>query len=132
MPTAEFGVDRASPREARAFVADVLSAHDVPEPVADVANLLVSELVTNAVLHARTGCIVTVDVDPGGAVRVAVHDRSRTAPRLRRPRSDAATGRGLVYVDRLANRWGTTLTNDGKAVWFELEPTATFGRVDRG
>jgi anti-sigma regulatory factor (Ser/Thr protein kinase) len=132
MPTAEFGADRASPRQARAFVSDTLSSHGVPDAATEVANLLVSELVTNAVLHARTGCTVSVDVAPGGLVRVTVHDGSRTTPRLRRPRDTGATGRGLVYVDRLATRWGTAPTRGGKAVWFELEPTASFENARGG
>jgi anti-sigma regulatory factor (Ser/Thr protein kinase) len=127
MPTAEFGVDRASPRRARAFVSRLLSAHDVPDDATEIAVLLVSELVTNAVLHARTTCAVSVEVDDSGLVRVAVHDGSSTRPRLRRPHHGAATGRGLVYVDRLARRWGSTPSPHGKTVWFELEPTATFG-----
>lgn len=88
---------------------------------ADDAELLVSELVTNAVLHARSAMRVTVD-RRDGALRVSVSDRSPVPPRLRDYGPDAVTGRGMLLVDRLARSWGVERHQDeGKQVWFELD-----------
>jgi anti-sigma regulatory factor (Ser/Thr protein kinase) len=103
-------------RRARRFVRDRMREWGLVVQ-ADVALLLVSELVTNAVLHARTDIAVTVDV-AGGRMRVAVHDRSATDILTRRVGEDV--GRGLLLVERLADGWGIERTGSGKGVWFEL------------
>jgi len=90
------------------------------------AELLVSELVTNAVLHARSATRVTIDHD-GTTVRIAVCDDSPTRPRLRDYGPEAVTGRGLVIVDRIARRWGVDPSDDGKCVWFEIEDRMRVG-----
>lgn len=110
--------DPASARSARRFVADTLAATGVDAPV-DVATLLVSELVTNALLHARSEIVVRVQSDDG-RVRVEVDDRSAAPPVLRARRDDATTGRGTVLVDALAASWGVEADGAGKTVWFEL------------
>jgi len=90
--------------------------------VIDSARLLLSELVVNAVLHARTRVSVRLScVD--GVVRFEVEDASPVpidGPRLVAP--DVPNGRGLAIVDALADAWGSTTTQDGKYVWFELTP----------
>jgi anti-sigma regulatory factor (Ser/Thr protein kinase) len=106
----------ASPGRARRFVASALAG--VPADV-DLAALLVSELVTNAVLHARTPLEVVVETNPD-SVEVSVHDGSRVRPALRRYDRDAATGRGLHLVEKLADRWGVDLDAGTKRVWFAL------------
>lgn len=83
------------------------------------AELLVSELVTNAVLHARSATQVTIERS-GSTVRVSVHDASTARPRLRDSGPEAVTGRGLLLVDRIANRWGVDPEDAGKWVWFEV------------
>ncbi len=109
---------RASVGEARRYVGARLGELEAT-PVAEVATLLTSELVTNAVVHAG-GCVrVRVSVH-GSTVRVTVEDPSRERPRLRRTTSDAVTGRGLALVASLSDRWGVDDLDDGKAVWFEL------------
>jgi anti-sigma regulatory factor (Ser/Thr protein kinase) len=92
------------------------------DAAADVA-LLVSELVTNAVLHARSRAQLTMQLT-GTVVRVSVHDENRTPPRRRPYTPESVTGRGLLLVDRLADRWGVTDEPDGKSVWFELDAHA--------
>jgi anti-sigma regulatory factor (Ser/Thr protein kinase) len=108
-----------SARAARRFVVDALTRLEL-ETLADVAELLVSELVTNALLHA--GSEVRVRVLPNGErLRVEVLDTSDTPVIPRDFGPDATTGRGLGLVEHLAARWGCRPTSSGKAVWFELD-----------
>jgi anti-sigma regulatory factor (Ser/Thr protein kinase) len=94
---------------------------DVPSAVIDDAELLVSELVTNAVLHARSASRVDVDRSDG-YVRVAVRDDSSEPPLLRDNGADSTTGRGLLLVERVARTWGVDRSSSrGKTVWFELD-----------
>jgi anti-sigma regulatory factor (Ser/Thr protein kinase) len=116
---AEFTPDAASPRHARAFVADVLRDAGVDESVVECARLLVSELVTNALLHARSSATVTVEVRHG-RVRVSVADASPVLPSPQTPDPSRSTGRGLLCLDRLALRWAAEPTARGKVVWFDL------------
>lgn len=89
----------------------------------DTATLLVSELVTNAVLHARSETMLSLGYDDG-VLRVEVADSSLVGIQRRTYAYDAATGRGLVLVDALSTAWGTIATEEGKAVWFELDSDA--------
>lgn len=83
------------------------------------AELLVSELVTNAVLHARTDIRVSVD-QHGDVVRIGVADFSPRQVRMVRRSAESGTGRGLLLVDGIATRWGIEPLERGKVVWFEL------------
>ena len=87
----------------------------------DTAALLVSEVVTNAILHARTGVHLTVD-DRGSVVHIEVRDGSPVLPRVHAFSPASATGRGLRLLDRLATRWGVQRDpiTGGKVVWFEV------------
>ncbi len=86
----------------------------------DDAKLLVSELVTNAVVRALSPVELRV-IESVRSVRIEVHDRSPHVPSPADAGPDAEHGRGLSIVDRLADRWGTDRGDaDGKAVWFEL------------
>ncbi len=108
---------------ARAFVRAELSL-DCPDELVDTATLLTSELVTNAVLHARTMVRLTVELVRDG-VRIAVTDGSPARPVVRSYGTDAPTGRGMQLVERLARRWGVdSVDGNGKTVWFELTPDA--------
>jgi anti-sigma regulatory factor (Ser/Thr protein kinase) len=95
------------------------------DAIAD-AELLVSELVTNAVLHARSAARVMIE-RAGTTVRVSVFDDSPARPRLRDYGPEAVTGRGLVIVDRIAARWGVDPSDDGKCVWFEIVDRSRVG-----
>jgi anti-sigma regulatory factor (Ser/Thr protein kinase) len=93
----------------------------------DTATLLVSEVVTNAILHARTTVTLTVEV-AGEVVRITVRDGSPIQPRIHSFAATSATGRGLRLLDRLAKRWGVDAdpATGGKVVWFEVgEPSET-------
>lgn len=109
--------ESASVPYARRFVADQLS--DLPTETVDVARLLVSEVVTNAVLHARTEVSLTLSRNRH-TVSVEVADSNPLIPVLRTPGTDAGTGRGLKVLDAMAYRWGTIATESGKVVWFEI------------
>jgi anti-sigma regulatory factor (Ser/Thr protein kinase) len=86
----------------------------------DTAILLVTELVTNAVLHARSESLLAASYDDG-VLRVEVSDNSDTTVQRRHYGRDAGTGRGLVLVDAMSTAWGSAATEDGKTVWFELD-----------
>lgn len=90
------------------------------DDLADAASLLVSELVTNAIVHARTPIDLDVLAHPLG-LRVAVRDQSETLPSLRHYGASATTGRGLALVEHMSDRHGTDAVGEqGKIVWFEL------------
>ena len=109
-----------SARRARRFVLAALEALGVRAPaIEEVAELLTSEVVTNAVLHAGSGVRVLVEGIPGG-VRISVTDTDPQIPALRPPADQAESGRGLHLVDTLADRWGVAPVPTGKSVWFEL------------
>lgn len=110
-----------SPARTRDFLRDLIEqwgAHDL----LDDALLLVSELASNAVLHARSALVVTASwSQQRGVLRVTVRDGQHDGePRVRHPAADATSGRGLEIVEMLASRWGIVRDHDGKAVWFEL------------
>ena len=85
----------------------------------DDAETLVSELATNAVLHARTDYTITVS-RTNGTIRVRVFDLSTVLPRERHYGPDSTTGRGIRLIASLALHWGVEPEGGGKAVWFEL------------
>lgn len=119
----ELPASAGSVRTARNFLSGVLGEWGVAEDLADVAVLLASEVVTNAVLHAGTELTVQVR-RRGEGLRVEVLDGSPVRPASRGYDDEAVTGRGMALVDALARSWGVAPEpdGDGKAVWFELGP----------
>ena len=95
----------------------------------DVAILLTSELVTNAIRHEVTGIVTLAITCSVGQLRVDVHDTSRSLPMLIDAPVDAETGRGLMLVTSLSAEWGFYRTPAGKAVYFTLafQPDAAEG-----
>lgn len=112
----------ASAAEARTFVRSRLDEMSVPEPPLEDAVLLVSELVTNALLHAGTDVEIRLDTDEV-RVRVEVHDGDSRHPAPRVAEPYGTHGRGLLLVERVANDWGIDRADPGKSVWFELAIT---------
>lgn len=106
------------PRLARSFVTDILQQWDQPDLV-DHGAIVVSELATNAVVHADSDFTVGLSRRDGN-IRVEVTDSSFDAPQLREPDRSATSGRGLVLVDAIASRWGHALVAGGKVVWAEI------------
>ncbi|MFE1443718.1 ATP-binding protein [Streptomyces sp. NPDC058739] len=87
---------------------------------ADIAELLTSELVTNALVHTDREAVLTAVVSTRG-LRVEVRDFVGARPRPRVPAADDGThGRGLILVESLADDWGVQAHGVGKSVWFEL------------
>lgn len=88
----------------------------LPDDVIDEALLVVNELVSNAVDHARSALRLHLLYD-GSLLRIRVRDLSHESPQLRPHDVTAARGRGLQMVDSLATRWGWARHDDGKTVW---------------
>jgi hypothetical protein len=92
------------------------------EGAEDAAWLVVSELFTNTVAHARMDCVrVTVSRVDEHVVRVAVIDCSHAKPQVREARADDECGRGLALVDALSTDWGVDPLHWGKRVWAEVK-----------
>jgi serine phosphatase RsbU (regulator of sigma subunit)/anti-sigma regulatory factor (Ser/Thr protein kinase) len=104
---------------ARHFATQALRG--VPEHLVADAELVVSELVTNATLHGWPP--IALSITRGGpGVRIEVEDCGHHLPMVPAQRSDAMTGRGLSLVSALSTRWGVEPAPRGKMVWAELEP----------
>ncbi|MFJ2111807.1 MULTISPECIES: ATP-binding protein [unclassified Streptomyces] len=120
------GADLAAVPEVRHALREMLR-HWEERDSAEVAELLMSELVTNALVHTETGAVVTATV-ADSHLRVEVRDFVAALPhRLLpdRPAPDDAThGRGLALVRSLADDWGIRARPVGKVVWFELNGEA--------
>ncbi|MFJ9685372.1 SpoIIE family protein phosphatase [Streptomyces bacillaris] len=107
----------AAPGRARRLARRALSRWGLEE-LSDEVELLVSEVVTNAVRYAERP--VTLRLLRTDILRCEVGDDSPQLPRQRRARETDEGGRGLFLVNRLARRWGATRLSTGKVVWFEM------------
>ena len=116
-PEVALPADPRSARHARRF----LASHVKDGSQLELAQLLVSEIVTNAVLHARTDICLRI-VRRGRRLRVEVTDQSVQQPSERSFGPSSTTGRGLKLLTALAADWGTDAEGSapGKTVWFEL------------
>jgi two-component sensor histidine kinase len=101
--------------------------------MAETLVLVVSELVTNAVVHTGCPAVLRLSMPVPDAVsgdtasvpvRVEVADASRTAPAPRHAGGEATNGRGLELVELLCDRWGWYPDGSGKRVWCEIDPNA--------
>ncbi|MBT2525340.1 ATP-binding protein [Streptomyces sp. ISL-99] len=121
----EVGADPAEVGRARRWARSRLAGSGirVDEPLAETLILLISELVTNAVVH--TGCPAVLRMLFGaaddGTVRVEVADASACPPKPRHAEGDDTNGRGLELVDGLADRWGWQSEGAGKRIWCEVD-----------
>lgn len=122
--------DPASVPAARSFVTQALVGQ--PSEVLFRAELLVSELATNCVLHAATAFTVSLTV-AGRAVRVDVSDEGGGRPAVVTPAASDPHGRGLRLVDQLATSWGiaTSPRRPGKTLWFALLTSGVRGNGAR-
>lgn len=119
----------SSPAMARAWVRESLEDWD-GDPAVDHAELLVSEVATNALLHGGTDRPVVDVTHSAELVRVSVRDRTRDRP-ARTFKDDPMTpgGYGVVLLDEISSRWGVAQRVGGKTVWFELTSTAGHRRA---
>jgi anti-sigma regulatory factor (Ser/Thr protein kinase) len=111
-----------SPGVARKVARDALTSWQLTH-LTDTAVLLISELVTNAMVHARadgSGLALSLQIR-GSRLRIEVHDGDLRGPRPRTPSVLDESGFGLVLVNALADNWGVRKTAAGKVVWAELD-----------
>jgi len=94
---------------------DTLGWNEWAPEIADAVELTVSELVTNAHLHARSTAQIVLVWD-NRYLHVSVHDDSHDLPAARTPDDDSLGGRGIVLVDALADSWGARQQGSGKTV----------------
>jgi anti-sigma regulatory factor (Ser/Thr protein kinase) len=114
--------DPAAVAQARRFLRHTMYDWDIDEETTDAAELCLSELVTNAVVHAHSSCSVRVLLEQG-ILTTTVRDNGTPEPAAVEHADDPLRvhGRGLEMVDVLATRWGSELDTVGTTVWFVLE-----------
>lgn len=113
-----FPWDLVAVAASRRFVTETLVGWGLPHVVDDAA-LIVSELATNAVLHARSAFSVLLSWE-AGILCISVLDDNASVPSVKNPTPTTISGRGLRLVAAVARRWGTDRDGDGKLVWAEL------------
>ncbi|MFI6059061.1 ATP-binding protein [Streptomyces sp. NPDC051286] len=136
----EVGPDPAEVGRARRWARSRLVGSGIrdDEPLAETLILLISELVTNAVVH--TGCPAVLRMLFGatgaagtsGTVRVEVADTSCRPPQQRHAQGEDTGGRGLELVDGLADRWGWQPEGAGKRIWCEVDRGAPVVQMRTG
>jgi len=115
-----------SPWRARRFIREALTG--LPDTVVETVQLLISELVTNAVVHGSPPVRVEVDIAPS-SVSATVTDQGPGAPVLHEQAALDEHGRGLQLVRQLADDWGVEWRTGGKSVWFRLRTGGGFDLV---
>jgi DNA-binding NarL/FixJ family response regulator len=114
----QLDADPSSARRARQFVEVTLEQWECGH-LADIVQLLTSELVTNAVLHAGSDVDLSLRLATE-TLEIAVADRSPVQPVIREQSEEATNGRGVLLLDATAERWSVIPTEAGKIVWFEV------------
>ncbi len=117
---ARFNPTPESVAEARRLVGPLLDT--LPDVIGHCVELVVSELATNAVRHARTPYELAVRIFP--TIRVEVTDASPAPPARENPAPTDEGGRGVFIVDRCTQRWGVASLPTGKVVWAEIHSFA--------
>ncbi|MEV7388007.1 SpoIIE family protein phosphatase [Streptomyces sp. NPDC091215] len=108
--------------EARQQLRELLHDWGSPDQL-DSAVLLVSEMLTNVLVHTDVDALLLAEVSgqaPERRLRVEVTDAGDDLPHKRRPGELASSGRGLVLIELLADAWGVAPRGEGKSIWFEL------------
>jgi len=114
---------------ARQQLRERLHGWSSPDQV-DSAVLLLSEVLTNVLVHTDTDALLLAEVtggDDGRRIRIEVTDAGDDLPHVRRPGELASSGRGLVLIELLAHTWGVAPRGRGKSIWFELYETEETG-----
>jgi anti-sigma regulatory factor (Ser/Thr protein kinase) len=115
-----FPATAASVRRARQFVVAQLDGESID--VRERVILMVSEVTTNAILHARSAFVVSMGTRKD-TIRIEVTDAGFGEPQVRTPGPYSTGGRGLQIVQHLADDWGVTGEGEGKSVWFTVTRT---------
>jgi anti-sigma regulatory factor (Ser/Thr protein kinase) len=111
--------DPSAPAYVRNWLRDMLGGSDLPDELVSDALLVVDELVTNAVVHAATPIVVTLEHSTSGC-RCVVSDRGATGPLPRIVERADGTGRGLRVVNAVASSWGVERSDSGTTVWADI------------
>lgn len=112
--------DLASVRRARAFVEQECQRLRIDDDRCHDAALMVSELVTNAIVHGRSDARLCIIAATDHVLRIEVSDGDSRHPEPVSQDDAALDGRGLVIVDALSTDWGVRDEVLGKTVWFEV------------
>ncbi len=119
LASSRFSIEAASVAGARRFVRSVLC--EFPQDIEATAELLTSELATNAIIHGHTAFDVIVSL-ANDVLRIAVTDEGGGMPVFSpTPAVGDLAGRGLPMVRTLSNHWGVAENRPGKTVWFDLD-----------
>jgi anti-sigma regulatory factor (Ser/Thr protein kinase) len=117
--SADFPATPSSVAAARRLVTDAVTAFGLGD-LDDRAELLASELVTNAIRHAHGPVKVRASHRRARTITVMVCDEASALPTLEHRERCDDRGRGLQIVDAISDRWGVETRENGKCVWFEL------------
>ncbi|WP_078913890.1 ATP-binding protein [Streptomyces sp. NRRL S-37] len=131
----ELAAHPGSPAQARRLTRARLTGWSVCEDTCDTAALVVSELVTNAIVHTASSHIVCELHDGGELVRIAVRDEGCAPGQPRantRQQPEDEHGRGLLLIDALCHSWGAHENGPGLLVWADLPRTADAGGTGHG
>jgi len=120
-------IDQLAPSLARRFLLETVCEVHLAR-VVDEAELLVSEVITNGIVHGAPPVTLRLICEAGQVLRVEVGDSSPQRPQLRHPGEEEMSGRGMEMVDLLSQDWGVHDRESGKVIWFTLTPPATSRR----
>jgi anti-sigma regulatory factor (Ser/Thr protein kinase) len=110
--------DIRAPRHARRWI--IQRCHEWQcDDLGDSAALLITELVTNVFLHARTDCLIHAAFDHS-TLAVTITDWDAHEPLIHPSSTSAENGRGLAILEAIADAWGIQHTDGAKSVWFHL------------
>ncbi|MGZ4609939.1 MAG: SpoIIE family protein phosphatase [Actinomycetes bacterium] len=118
--TLALGAESTAPGAARSWAAATLAAWGLPADAIEVALLATNELVTNALLHARTGSRVELDLDEQRLLVLVSDTGMASEVQVQGHNPTAVRGRGLVLVEALTDAWGSEISSRGTTVWFEI------------
>jgi anti-sigma regulatory factor (Ser/Thr protein kinase) len=105
---------------ARAWLHTIADTTALPDALVSDATLVLSELVTNAVIHAATDVHVSIELRDDTGIHLEVGDDGQALPRVVDAEPEHIGGAGMRIVDQLVSAWGVRRVGDGKIVWADL------------